>query len=127
MASELDKKEDKISLNDLLIDESKKNKRKIRCKYCNSLILLESIGVYIESVTQIPMIESKTGCDNCEELKDFWLIDDMMKFENIGFTNDVKDRKYLICADCEIGPLGFQNIEDKNKLFLAINRVKHVD
>ena len=108
-----------------LINELKRNKRKILCKYCNSLILLESIADYIEEAHDIPLINNKAGCGNNEKLNQFWLVDNMMKFENIGFTNTVNNHKYLICADCEIGPLGFQNLDEPNKLFLAIQRIKH--
>ncbi|KAK2156342.1 hypothetical protein LSH36_216g07073 [Paralvinella palmiformis] len=31
-----------------------------------------------------------------------WVVDNMYKFENIGFSNTVGTIKYLICADCEV-------------------------
>lgn len=43
---------------------------------------------------------------NEEELKDYWLVDNIYHFENIGYSNTVDGRKYLICADCEMGPIG---------------------
>ena len=114
-----------IDNNKDLINELKRNKWKIICQNCNSLILLESIADYHEEVYDIPLITNKVGCENNEKLNKFWLVDNMMKFENIGLTNTVNNRKYLICADCEIGPLGFQNLDNTNKLFLAIERIKH--
>jgi guanine nucleotide exchange factor len=108
-----------------LINDLKRNKTKIFCKHCNSLILLESSADYVEEEHEIPLIKNKTGCENNEKIQKFWLVNNMMKFENIGFTNTVNNRKYLICADCEIGPLGFQNLDEPNKLFLAIQRIKH--
>lgn len=42
-----------------------------------------------------------------ESFKEFWLIDDMFTFENIGFSNTVGDFKYLICADCDMGPVNY--------------------
>lgn len=59
-----------------------------------------------------------------ESFKDFWFVDDMFTFENIGFSNTVGDFKYLICADCEMGPVGYHEISTK-KNFVAIARVKH--
>lgn len=59
-----------------------------------------------------------------ESFKDFWVVDDMFTFENIGFSNTVGDFKYLICADCEMGPVGYHEISSK-KNFVAIVRVKH--
>jgi hypothetical protein len=109
----------------LLDNVTKENKTKISCKQCNSLILQEMCAKYIEEINEIPLMDSKAPCESTEKLKDFWLVDNMMKFENIGFTNTVKNYKYLICADCEIGPLGFQNLENQNKIYIAIDRVKH--
>lgn len=59
-----------------------------------------------------------------EELVDFWFVNDMFIFENVGFSNTVDKRKYLICADCEMGPLGYHDIATK-KCYLALQRVHH--
>jgi hypothetical protein len=48
----------------------------------------------------------------------------MFDFDNLGFSKTVGDIKYLICADCEIGPIGWHSIESK-KSYVAISRVKH--
>ncbi|KAL5967307.1 hypothetical protein TSMEX_004995 [Taenia solium] len=39
----------------------------------------------------------------------FWTVERMTDFENVGFCNTVEGIKYLICADCEIGPLGYHD------------------
>lgn len=59
-----------------------------------------------------------------ELLKDYWCVDDMFTFENIGFSNTVDNIKYLICADCEF-PVGYHEMLSK-KSFIALVRVKHV-
>jgi hypothetical protein len=59
-----------------------------------------------------------------EDFKQFWVVDDMFTFENIGFSNDCGDYKYLICADCEMGPFGYHDISTK-KNYVALKRVKH--
>lgn len=61
-----------------------------------------------------------------ELLKDYWLVDDMFTFENIGFSNSVQNTKYLICADCEMGPVGYHDVTTR-KCFVALKRVKHND
>jgi hypothetical protein len=48
----------------------------------------------------------------------------MFDFDNLGFSKTVKDVKYLICADCEIGPIGWHSLETK-KSYVAVSRVKH--
>lgn len=57
------------------------------------------------------MHQKKDDSRNLEELEtqnyiEYWIIEDMFTFENIGFSNSVGDYKYLICADCEMGPIG---------------------
>lgn len=59
-----------------------------------------------------------------EKLKHFWKINDMYTFENICFSNTVDNIKYLACADCEIGPVGYYNLNTKIS-YLALARVNH--
>ncbi|OZJ06891.1 hypothetical protein BZG36_00253 [Bifiguratus adelaidae] len=37
----------------------------------------------------------------------YWKVQNMMTFENIGFSKTVDNVKYLSCADCDLGPLGY--------------------
>jgi len=56
----------------------------------------------------------------------FWLVDDMFHFENIGFSKTVDSTvKYLICADCEIGPIGWHDIRNQTEFYVAAERVKY--
>lgn len=66
------------------------------------------------------------GAQEEEELKDYWQVDNMFNFENIGYSNTVDGRKFLVCADCESGPLGWQDLETKSS-YLAVQRVKYCD
>ena len=59
-----------------------------------------------------------------EDCTSFWTVDDMFTFENVGFSKDVGDIKYLICADCEVGPLGWHDIKDKKSFLVALDRIK---
>lgn len=58
----------------------------------------------------------------CEELNEFWMVKDIYFFENIGFTKTVNEKKYLICADCEQGPIGYFD-KNQNKSYIASSRV----
>uniref|UniRef100_A0A131Z773 Rab n=1 Tax=Rhipicephalus appendiculatus TaxID=34631 RepID=A0A131Z773_RHIAP len=60
-----------------------------------------------------------------EKLTDFWCVNDIYTFENIGFTNTVGQTKYLACADCERGPVGWHSLETR-KSFVALSRVRHL-
>lgn len=58
------------------------------------------------------------------QVSDWWVVDDMFTFENIGFTHSVGSVKYLSCAYCERGPLGYHDTVAK-KNYVALVRVKH--
>ena len=60
-----------------------------------------------------------------ELLDDHWVLGDMFTFENVGFSNTVGTTKFLICADCEIGPIGWHDLNDKTAYYIAIDRVQH--
>lgn len=60
-----------------------------------------------------------------EPLGHYWKVDDMFTFENIGFSHTVENCKYLICADCEMGPVGYHDVTTKC-CYIALKRVKHV-
>jgi hypothetical protein len=61
-----------------------------------------------------------------EKLTDFWLVSDMYHFENVGFSKHVGKVRYLVCADCEIGPIGWHDTNDRTKYFVAAQRVKYI-
>jgi len=64
--------------------------------------------------------------DRGETLKYFWLVKNMLDFENIGFSRTVDSSfKYLTCADCEIPILGKQFLSDdeKDNFYLSHSRV----
>ena len=54
-----------------------------------------------------------------------WLVKDMFHFENVGFSNTVGMYKYLTCADCEMGPIGWHCLTTKMS-YVADSRVKHL-
>ena len=40
-------------------------------------------------------------------------------------SKDVSNLKYLTCADCEIGPLGFHDPSNPKEFLIAVSRVKY--
>ncbi|KAG5675841.1 hypothetical protein PVAND_005711 [Polypedilum vanderplanki] len=110
------------------ITEDQKNRNKIRCQYCNCLILNSASAHYTDIVFSLPLVHQKRSKSiddlDTEEFNQYWMIEDMYTFENIGFSNTVGDYKYLICADCEMGPFGYHDLKDK-KCYLALKRVKY--
>lgn len=59
-----------------------------------------------------------------ENVSSFWTVKDMYTFYNIGFSNTVGNTKYLTCADCEAGPIGYHDIPSKMS-YVALSRVIH--
>ncbi len=123
-----------ISLDDLVDKETQKNLKKVMCLRCDSYILQPMTGNFkkLDEPVDLPSMKQKKDLRNVtssietEKLDRFWKVDDMFTFENVGFTNTVDMRKYLACADCEIGPIGFQNIDNPQQFLVSIDRVKHV-
>ncbi|KAH8352140.1 hypothetical protein KR084_002243 [Drosophila pseudotakahashii] len=113
---------------ELIVDG--KNKSNVRCQFCNSLMLKAQEGTFSEEKVEVPLMMQKQDRTadslNSEPLKDFWLVKDMMTFENIGFSNTVDGRKFLVCADCERGPVGYHDLTTRH-CFLALKRVVHKD
>lgn len=113
--------------------ETNMNTKRMRCLRCDSLILEANVALLhkTESPFEIPSVKKKhelvANKDGftVESSDTFWLLKDMLAFENIGFTNTVDQKKYLICADCEIGPLGLQNLEKKDEFLVCVERVKY--
>ncbi|KAH8269737.1 hypothetical protein KR018_008657 [Drosophila ironensis] len=107
-----------------------KNKTDVRCQFCNSLMLKAKDGSYNEQEVDVPLMMQKQDRTaenlNTEPLKHFWLVQDMMTFENIGFSHSVNGKKFLVCADCERGPVGFHDLTTRH-CFLALQRVVHKD
>lgn len=60
-----------------------------------------------------------------DDLKQYWMVSDMFSFENVGFSNTVSGMKYLICADCEIGPIGWHDI-DRKLCYIALSRISYL-
>ena len=111
-------------------NETKKNVHVIRCQICGSKVLTKGSCTYTEMPFSLPYMKSKDKDgkslnDKTEEIEKFWLVIGMMTFENVGFTRTVGGLKYLICADCEVGPIGYQDISESEKHYIAVKRVQY--
>ena len=69
----------------------------------------------------------KVGTEPVSEmLSQFWLVKDMYHFENVGFSKTVgSSLKYLLCADCEVGPIGWHDLKNGQEFYVAASRVKY--
>jgi hypothetical protein len=120
-----------FSVNEFIDSKTNRNIGKILCNHCNCLILNVSKATYVQVEHELPVVKQRkseivaaeNGTFLKEPIQHYWLVNDMLTFENIGFTHTIDNKKYLLCADCEIGPLGYQNQDNKDELFLACSRV----
>ncbi|XP_015254934.1 PREDICTED: guanine nucleotide exchange factor MSS4 [Cyprinodon variegatus] len=114
-----------------LVSEDGKNLKAVVCQRCGSKVLCPGMAVFTHNQLFLPSMRKKSGLSNADGSEDgdtltaHWLVDDMFGFENVGFTKDVGRIKYLICADCEIGPIGWHCLDDKKKYYVALDRVNH--
>ncbi|XP_030076688.1 guanine nucleotide exchange factor MSS4 [Microcaecilia unicolor] len=113
-----------------LVSSEGNNMKAVLCQRCGSKVLLPGSARYCRKELFLPSMKKKNAlvADNSpggEMLTDHWLVDDMYTFENVGFTKDVGNIKYLVCADCEIGPIGWHCLEDRKSFYVALERVKH--
>ncbi|KAL1242872.1 RNA polymerase II-associated protein [Trichinella spiralis] len=68
-------------------------KLSLSCPKCSCIILRENHGE--------------------QTFTEFVRVDDIYDFENIGFSRNSNGVQYLLCAACEIGPLGFHDLTTK--------------
>uniref|UniRef100_A0A2K6EMR1 Guanine nucleotide exchange factor MSS4 n=1 Tax=Propithecus coquereli TaxID=379532 RepID=A0A2K6EMR1_PROCO len=86
--------------------------------------VFSSPQLFLPSMRKKPALADGSNPDG-DLLQEHWLVDDMFIFENVGFTKDVGNIKFLVCADCEIGPIGWHCLDDKNSFYVALERVSH--
>lgn len=108
-------------LNDITADELY-NSKKISCG-CNTLILRPNHAKLIlpsdsmkEAEKHIKFLRSNDKCFKNLTRGCYWLVDDIYKFEQIGYSKELKEKsglKYLFCAECDLCPLGW--FDDKTK------------
>lgn len=109
--------------------EDGKNRHLVKCQRCPSKILNPGMGVYKQVEFPLPHMKQNTDKSDItsveeEVIKDYWVVEDMYSFENVGFSNSVAGVKYLSCADCEVGPIGWFDIAARTS-YVALSRVLH--
>ncbi|KAL1514093.1 hypothetical protein ABEB36_003412 [Hypothenemus hampei] len=109
--------------------EEGQNKRVVKCKFCSSIILTPTTAAFSTFEYDLPVMKpnkDSTSPPETENISYFWAVKDMFTFFNVGFSNTVGNTKYLTCADCEAGPIGYHDITSKMS-YVALPRVSHSD
>ncbi|XP_053312999.1 guanine nucleotide exchange factor MSS4 [Spea bombifrons] len=113
-----------------LLSEDGRNARAVVCQRCRCRVLSAGVATLARKEVLLPLMRMKTlvaeaSAPECEVLVEHWLVHDMFTFENVGFSKDVGSVKYLVCADCEVGPIGWHSLEERNSFYVALERVQH--
>nr|XP_008524727.1 PREDICTED: guanine nucleotide exchange factor MSS4 [Equus przewalskii] len=90
----------------------------------SAFVFFLPLQLFLPSMRKKPALADGSNPDG-DILQEHWLVDDMFIFENVGFTKDVGNIKFLVCADCEIGPIGWHCLDDKKSFYVALERVSH--
>ena len=109
-----------------LLDSEGKNLKQLVCQRCHSKVLPPKMGTYVQTVYELNLMKKKSDgsgeATDLDRIGQFYRVEDMFDFDNVGFSKSVGDVKFLICADCEIGPIGY--FKD-NKCYVALARIEH--
>lgn len=111
---------------DLNLSTNNRNKLPILCMRCNCAILSPNVASFVDAKPfSLPFCrQAKNSTSiNAEVINSWWQVERMFDFENIGFTHARDGVKYLICANCEDGPVGYLCPVTKAH-FVAVCRVK---
>jgi hypothetical protein len=95
-----------------------KNKTNLACPKCKCVVFAVSKAFKQKNTSKIVLNPIKKDVEEGTIPEEIWTCSSMMDFENIGFSKPVDGIKFLVCADCELGPLGFH---DPTELPLTFN------
>ncbi|XP_035234103.1 guanine nucleotide exchange factor MSS4-like [Stegodyphus dumicola] len=100
---------------DTEITSDGKNVKQIKCQRCPSTILIPGMATLVTSEFVLPdgHLKEENDPKSVDNMNKYWRVDNMYSFENVGFSKTVDGVKYLICADCEIGPIGYHDLNTK--------------
>ncbi|XP_068275401.1 guanine nucleotide exchange factor MSS4 [Nyctibius grandis] len=105
-----------------------RNLKAVLCQRCGSRVLLPGAATFARRELLLPAMRKKAAAaagGGGDVVREHWLVRDMFSFENVGFTRDVGNVKFLVCADCEAGPIGWHCLDDKDSFYVALDRVAH--
>jgi hypothetical protein len=113
-----------------IIADDSTNAVSICCSRCGSIVVRANMAHYCSTrwfdLPVMDIVRSAVMSDavDKERIDRWWIVEDMFTFENVGYTHAVDGVKYLTCADCEMGPIGFVDAETKHN-YVALSRVVH--
>ncbi|KAI7881439.1 Mss4-like protein [Lichtheimia hyalospora FSU 10163] len=116
-------------LKEIVDPNTNKNVAHILCPIntCRCVIIRKGAATLVERVDNKLALPEHVLQGSTEQLDDenaegrtyFWHLGNMMDFENVGFSKTVDTTKYLSCADCDAGPIGYHDTQSDPKEFLV--------
>ncbi|CAD5225571.1 unnamed protein product [Bursaphelenchus xylophilus] len=94
-----------------------KNSVRIKCRTCECVVLDKNVGTFIgEYTVDVPLESQKKANPKTEKepLSQWWSVQDVFHFENVGVTRSHEGIQYLCCSECEFRSIG-SRIKSKNK------------
>ncbi|KAJ2508625.1 hypothetical protein IWW47_000511 [Coemansia sp. RSA 2052] len=86
----------------------------------------------VKRMITIPKSAEKPATDDEEEENSYyWMVADVMEFDNVGVSHTKNGIKYLSCADCDLAPIGYYDTEaaaandNKHEYLIAVGRVAY--
>lgn len=99
-------------------------RRSTLCIYVIKIMLFAgSLVAYPKALPK--MTQKAAGEVETQHFDHYWRVADIHAFENVGVSNKVQGVKYLLCADCEMGPIGFHDTET-GESYVALRRVRQI-
>ncbi|KAI8370794.1 guanine nucleotide exchange factor MSS4-like protein [Choanephora cucurbitarum] len=113
-----------------LVTESGKNAADVLCPKptCNCIILRKNAATLVEGDgSKLTLPASSVSMADLPQDSDthFWHMTSMMDFENVGFSTTVGTIKYLSCADCDLGPIGYHDTTNPKEFVVSIQRARY--
>ncbi|KAI8973551.1 Mss4-like protein [Mycotypha africana] len=119
-----------------LVNDQGKNLTDILCpkKTCHCVIFRRNTATLVEGDgSKLTLPEASLPENNVlqedkeaeEGTHHFWRVGNMMEFENVGFSKTVGTIKYLSCADCDLGPIGYHDTTNPKEFYISIKRVRY--
>ncbi|ORZ21164.1 Mss4-like protein [Absidia repens] len=123
------------SIDAILDQDTNKNKADLLCPKsdCQCVILRKNTAVLVQrdgDKLSLPETSLPTDAlidqDKDKDEIQFWCLADMMDFDNVGFSKTIGTVKYLSCADCDLGPIGYHDTASAPKEYLvSIQRARY--
>ncbi|KAI8088080.1 Mss4-like protein [Gilbertella persicaria] len=95
---------------------------------CQCVILRKNAATLVErdgSKLSLPASSLPANSILTDDDTHFWHVSNMMDFENVGFSTTIGTIKYLSCADCDLGPIGYHDTSNPKEFVISIKRAKY--